>query len=93
MIIDLFNFNRSISTILIGDLHSIEMQLSSAIALELTEAIDKLHPKRTSFCALTTQEKSQIFTLNNEKQNEYVFNSLQSNFLQLRKNKEYIDVE
>ena len=93
MIIDLFNFNRSISNILIGDLHSIEMQLSSAIALELTEIIDKLHPKRTSFCALTTQERSQIFKLNNEKQIEYVFESLQSNFLQLRKNKEYIDVE
>ena len=93
MIIDLFNFNRSILTILIGDLHSIEMQLSSAIALELTEIIDKLHPKRTSFCALTTQERSQIFKLNNEKQIEYVFESLQSNFLQLRKNKEYIDVE
>ncbi|MBO6021678.1 Abi family protein [bacterium] len=35
MIIDFFNFNRSISSIIINDLHTIEMRLSSAISYEI----------------------------------------------------------
>ena len=39
MIIDLFNFNRNISTIIINDLHDVEMKLSSAISYEIMTII------------------------------------------------------
>ena len=39
MIIDFFNFNRSISSIIINDLHTIEMKLSSSIAYEIMSII------------------------------------------------------
>ena len=89
MIIDFFNFNRTISKMIINDLHAIEMQLSSCIAYKLMEIINKLHPGKTSIDVLSSDQKSKLFKSNSSK--KIINENLQKNFDELKENKEYID--
>lgn len=91
MILDLFNFNRCLSTLLIGDLHSIEMELSSSIAYELMQIINKLHPNQASLSALSNEEKATIFRNGSEKEIKEITGVLQTSFEKMRKNKEYLN--
>lgn len=92
MILDLFDFDRVISAILISDLHAIEMKLSSAIAYELMKIINELHPNRTAFSSLTTIELQKIFSSNSKRIDE-LETKFQQNFDEISKNKEYINTE
>ena len=89
MIINFFNFNRTISEILVGDLHSIEMWLSSSIAYKLMEIVNQLHPGEITISALTNIEKIGLFKTNSSW--KIISQSLQKNFDELKANKEYID--
>ena len=92
MILDLFDFDRAISAILISDLHAIEMKLSSAIAYELMKIINELHPNRTAFSSLTTIELQKIFSSNSKRIDE-LETKFQQNFDEISKNKEYINTK
>ena len=92
MILDLFDFDRAISAILISDLHAIEMKLSSAIAYELMKIINELHPNRTAFSSLSTIELHKIFSSNPKRINE-LETKFQQNFDEISKNKEYINTK
>lgn len=89
MIIDLFHFNREISKILISDLQSIEMWLSSLISYKLMEIVNQLHPGEITISALSNNEKIQLFKTNSNW--KIISQSLQKNFDELKANKEYID--
>ena len=91
MIIDFFNFNRTISNLLIGDLHAIEMKFSTAISIELMEIIRLSHPTKTAFNALSIEEKEKIFKWKNPERIREISEELQSNFDILKSNKEFID--
>ena len=91
MIIDLFNFNRSMSRVIIDDLHSIEMRLSTAISLELMQIISKLHPGRTAFSALSNEERKQIFKWKKTKRINEISKYLQNNFERMKDEQDYIN--
>ena len=91
MIIDFFNFNRTISGFLINDLHTIEMQLSSAISYELMTIIGKYHKQRSSFISLSDEEIYQIFQCEDKYKIKKLYNELQKNFTELRGTKDYIN--
>ena len=91
MIIDFFNFNRTISNLLIGDLHAIEMKFSTAISIELMKIIRLSHPTRTAFNALSIEEKKKIFKWKNPERMREISDELQNNFNILKSNKEFID--
>lgn len=91
MIIDFFNFNRTISNLLIGDLHAIEMKFSTAISIELMEIIRETYPDRTAFNALSIEKKEKIFKWKSPERMREISDELQSNFDILKSNKEFID--
>ena len=91
MIINFFNFNRSISTLLIGDLHSIEMQLSSSITYEIMKIINQFHPGHTIFGVLTTNEKFQLFATKKSTKIKQISEDFQKNFNELKENKDFIN--
>lgn len=91
MIIDFFNFNQTISNLLIGDLHAIEMKFSTAISIELMKIIRLSHPTRTVFNALSIEEKEKIFKWKSPERMREIRDELQSNFDILKSNKEFID--
>lgn len=91
MIIVFFNFNRTISNLLIGDLHAIEMKFSTAISIELMEIIRETYPDRTAFNALSIEEKEKIFKWKSPERMREIRDELQSNFNILKSNKEFID--
>ena len=91
MIIDLFNFNRIISNLLIGDLHAIEMKFSTAVSLELMKIIRQSYFTRTAFIALSIGEKKKIFKWKSPERMRQISDELQKNFNELKGNKEFID--
>ena len=81
MIIDLFNFNRNISTIIINDLHDVEMKLSSAISYEIMTII-----KAPSLISL--KEENIIFNVKLNKLEE-TYKIIETNFAEIKKKKEF----
>ena len=79
MIIDLFNFNRNISTIIINDLHDIEMKLSSAISYEIMRII-----KAPSLISL--KDENIIFNVKLNKLEE-TYKIIEANFAEIKKKK------
>ena len=90
MIINFFNFNRTISEILIGDIHSIEMRLSSCIAYKLMEIVNQLCPGEITINALSSYQKGRLFKSNSSQ--KLIEENLQKNFDELKDSKEYIDL-
>lgn len=85
MILDLFNFNRTISSYILNDLHTIEMKFSTAISYIILKNVNKVNKNATCFDDLDLDTISLLFRIYDHK----LLKNLETNFNEC-KNKQFI---